>query len=136
MMNRRLLPLLLLAALTVPVAGQELLRPERPDTTTLLRMTLTDPERFSVRPSLLVPSFGHLDPEERPSRPVGLRTALLLEPGLNGQTAGEAIPLLGTLQMKWDREDGLSLIRTVLGTVEACGTAYAAYRAVKKYGLK
>ena len=127
--------LLLLCAGGV-IDAQERTAQHAGDTSTHVRMSLTDPERFFFRPTLLLPAFFGTDIPPHTGTAVSLRNALVVQPSLFSASSSDPIPVISSLRMKWEREDDLKLIRSLLGTVEACGAAYAAYRAVKKYGFR
>ncbi len=106
------------------------------DTAVVNRIAIIDPGISLGRPLLLLPPSLQVDVE--PGIPPFL---------LTGGTPGTPPPfLLGTLEQKVDLTSPLRLqmqsearlrpLWMVLGSVQVAGTAYAAYRYIKKYGLK
>jgi hypothetical protein len=125
-----------LAVVIGPAFAQERNAHVFADTSALLRFTLSDPDAFVRSPFVPAPVVPGRDLMMPDSGRTTLRRALLLQPSLFPSDMPEDIPILATLQASIGGPDNLAFVRSLLGTVQACGTAYAAYRAIKKYGLK
>lgn len=99
------------------------------------RITILDPGIALGKPILLLP------PSLQGESPVFPPSLFLAEdptappPFLQG-VAGQKVDLTSPLRLQMAREAKLRPLWMVLGTVEAGGAAYAAYRYIKKYGLK
>ncbi len=99
------------------------------------RITIIDPGISLGKPILLLP------PSIQGESPVFPPSLFLAEdptappPFLLG-VAGQKVDLTSPLRLQMAREAKLRPLWMVLGTIEAGGAAYAAYRYIKKHGLK
>jgi len=106
------------------------------DTARTEGILLLDPGIALGKPTLLLPPW--LEPGATLSTPSFLYGSM--RPGLPSSLIGQGIEpkidLTATLRLQGKRDEGLQLLYSVLGAVQAGGVAYLAYRHVKKYGFR
>jgi len=121
---------------TLVASGQQHSQGERPDSDATKRAIIVDPGLSLGKPTLLLP------PSLRDDTAPVIPPFLLSEksPGIPvpflGGSPSMKVDLTSPLRLQMAREERLRPLWTVLGTVEVGGAAYAAYRYIKKHGLK
>jgi hypothetical protein len=128
--------LFLSLVVTIAESGQQRSGSDTTGADTANRITIIDPGISYGRPTLLLPlSLQH-------DAMTGLPAFLFLEetPGMRPPFLGGVMELktdlTAPLRLQMESEAKLRPLWMVLGTIEAGGAAYAAYRYIKKYGLK
>lgn len=126
--------LLLICTLFLTASGQQRSDTQAKDTTD--KIILIDPGISLGRATLLLPPSlqDNATPGIPPFLPTG-RTPGAPPPFLGGMIDQKA-DLTAPLRLQMAREAKLRPLWTVLGTVQVGGAAYAAYRYIKKHGLK
>ncbi|MBX2992071.1 MAG: hypothetical protein KF749_13015 [Bacteroidetes bacterium] len=102
--------------------------------TTRSEVSILDPGISFGKPTFVLPPLLTLTPGDF-SEELHI-TAPSTPPPFLSSSVVEKIDLLSPLKLQRAREDDLSTLRTILGTVQLGGVAYLAYRHLKKYGFK
>ena len=103
--------------------------------TSVNRITIIDPGIALGKPVLLLPPSLQREVDALPPSLFLGEDPTAPPPFLQGVT-GQKIDLTSPLRLQMAREEKLKPLWMVLGTVEVGGAAYAAYRYIKKHGLK
>ena len=102
---------------------------------TVNKITIIDPGMALGKPILLLPPSLQREVDALPSSLFLGDDPSAPPPFLLGVT-DQKVDLTSPLRLQMAREAKLRPLWMVLGTVEAGGAAYAAYRYIKKHGLK
>ena len=132
---KNLSTLVLLVACTLAAAGQERLGVQATDTGSTRRIVILDPGITLGRPTILLPPPVEMASRLRlPSSSIFDVTPAFSSAFLGG-VLDEKVDLTSPLRLQMKREADLQPFHTILGTIQAAGTAYIAYRHIKKYGF-
>jgi hypothetical protein len=128
--------LLLVAVCSPALFGQQQPEISTPDTMRTEGIVLLDPGVALGKPTLLLPPW--LEPGATLGHPSFLHSNA--RPGVPPLFVGTGfepkIDVTAPLRLQRRKDEGLQLLYSVLGAVQAGGVAYLAYRHVKKYGLR
>jgi hypothetical protein len=127
--------LLLVAACSPTLFGQQQPEISTPDTARKEGIVLLDPGIALGKPTLLLPPW--LEPGATLGHPRFLFTSPRLgaTPLFIGNGFYPKIDLASPLRLQRKKDEELQLLYTVLGAVTLGGVAYLAYRHVSKYGF-
>ena len=121
--------LCLLVSISLFASAQEMSVMRSSDSLSFRSLTFPEPGQQLLQPAVLLP-LDFSDSTVTNNLPPGfLRTAMLHQPALE-----ERIGQLSSLRLQTIHEDRWQILTTALGYIQARGTAYFTYRALKKYG--
>lgn len=128
--------LVLICISTLAASGQQRSDDQPTDTASANKVTIIDPGISLGKPILLLPPSlqEEATPEIPPFLPSGVAPGV--PPPFLGGMIDQKADLTSPLRLQMEREAKLRPLWTVLGTVQVGGAVYAAYRYLKKHGLK
>ena len=128
--------LLLICTLSLTASSQQRSDTQAKDTSSTNKVILVDPGISLGRATLLLPPS--LQDNAMPGIPPFLPTGPTpgVPPPFLGGMIDQKADLTSPLRLQMEREAKLRPLWMVLGTVQVGGAAYAAYRYIKKHGLK
>ena len=116
----------------LPAHAQERAAAQKHDTTAP-SFRILDPGISSGKPEFLLPPSLTLPERDFPDAFHSIGTSL---PPFLFSTTREKPDLLAPLKLRWQKEDKLRTLYTILGAVEFGGAFFVAYRHLHNYGFK